>query len=218
MSTREEILATIRERQPSLRELPEVPDFHQATGGLIDRFIAALAQLDGTSVTEPPTDLHQWLSATFPDARRICSAVPEFTGTVTPAAFSDWAAPANVDVTIVRAPLGVEETGSILVTEKELEVNTIATLAQHLVVLLDPADLVENIHDAYRHPSFQEAAYAVLLSGPSGSADIGGKTVHPAQGVTTLTVIFFPRPGVEEEPDERHPTRTRRPDQRRAMC
>jgi L-lactate dehydrogenase complex protein LldG len=64
------------------------------------------------------------------------------------------------------------------------------------VVLLDPADLVENIHDAYRHPGFQQAAYAVLLSGPSGSADIGGKTVHPAQGVTTLTVILAPRPGM----------------------
>jgi L-lactate dehydrogenase complex protein LldG len=60
-------------------------------------------------------------------------------------------------------------------------------------VLLDPADHVENIHAAYRHPSFQDAAYVVLLSGPSGSADIGGKTVHPAQGVTTLTVIFSPQ-------------------------
>jgi L-lactate dehydrogenase complex protein LldG len=181
--------------------MPEVPDFHYATDGLIDRFIAALARLDGRSVTRPPTDLQQWLSETFPDARRICSAVPELTGTVTTAEFSDWAAPADVDVTIVRTPLGVAETGSILVTEKELEVNTIAVLAQHLVVLLDPADLVENIHDAYRHPSFQKAAYAVLLSGPSGSADIGGKTVHPAQGVTTLTVILLPHPGVEEEPE-----------------
>ena len=98
-----------------------------------------------------------------------------------------------MDVTIVRTPLGVAETGSILLTEKELGVSTIVVLAQHLVVLLDPADLVENIHVAYRHPSFQEAAYAVLLSGPSGSADIGGITVHPAQGVTTLTVVLSPR-------------------------
>jgi L-lactate dehydrogenase complex protein LldG len=66
-------------------------------------------------------------------------------------------------------------------------------LARHLVVLLDPADIVENIHLAYRHPSFREAAYAVLLSGPSGSADIGGITVHPAQGVSTLTAVLSPR-------------------------
>jgi L-lactate dehydrogenase complex protein LldG len=66
-------------------------------------------------------------------------------------------------------------------------------LARHLVVLLDPDDIVENFHLAYRHPSFRQAAYAVLLSGPSGSADIGGKTVHPAQGTTTLSVILCPR-------------------------
>jgi L-lactate dehydrogenase complex protein LldG len=40
----------------------------------------------------------------------------------------------------------------------------------------------------------------VLLSGPSGSADIGGVTVHPAQGVTTLTVVLSPRTG-EPAPD-----------------
>ena len=193
MATREDILATIRAGQPASRELPRVPDFHQANGDLIGRFAAALALLDGKSLTQPPADLQGWLSETFPDASRICSAVPEITGSVTPPEFSDWAAPADLDVTVVRTPLGVAETGSILVTEKELGINTIAVLPRHLVVLLDPAELVENIHDAYRHPSFQEAAYAVLLSGPSGSADIGGKTVHPAQGVTTLTVILSPR-------------------------
>jgi L-lactate dehydrogenase complex protein LldG len=194
MGAREDILTAIREHHPPSRELPQIPAFHRATDGLVDSFTDGLALLDGKSVTEPPTDLQQWLTETFPDAARICSAVPELRGAVTPAEFSDWAAPANVDVTVVRSPLGVAETGSVLVTEKELDVTTIAVLAQHLVVLLDPADIVENIHDAYRHPSFQRAAYAVLLSGPSGSADIGGKTVHPAQGVTTLTVILSPRP------------------------
>jgi hypothetical protein len=56
----------------------------------------------------------------------------------------------------------------------------------------DPAEIVENIHDAYSHPHFRNRAYSLLMSGPSGSADIAGTTVHPAQGVTTLTVIFWP--------------------------
>ncbi len=42
------------------------------------------------------------------------------------------------------------------------------------------------------HPAFREAKYAVLMTGPSGSADIAGTTVHPAQGVMTLTVIMWP--------------------------
>ena len=193
MTAREDILTAIRDRHPVPVDLPHIPGFRQAPGDLVGAFTAALARLDGQAVTQPPADLQQWLAETFPDASRICSAVPEVTGTVTPAAFPGWAAPADVDVTVVRTPLGIAETGSILLTENELGITTAAVLAQHLVVLLDPADLVENIHLAYQHPAFQEAGYAVLLSGPSGSADIGGNTVHPAQGVTTLTVILAPR-------------------------
>ncbi|MFD1532655.1 LutC/YkgG family protein [Pseudonocardia aurantiaca] len=192
MGTREDILTAIRERRPPSRELPQIPDFHHKADDLTGLFAAALARLDGNTITQPPDDLQQWLTRTFPHAQRVCSTVPEAAGTINPAELTDWAAPADIDVTVVRSPLGVAETGSILVTEKELGVNTIATLAEHLVVLLDPVDLVDNIHTAYSHPSFQDAAYAVLLSGPSGSADIGGVTVHPAQGVTTLTVILTP--------------------------
>jgi L-lactate dehydrogenase complex protein LldG len=193
MDAREDILTAIRGNGPAPRELPDIPDFRRESGDLIGLFTEALARLDGQAVSQPPGGVQAWLSAAFPEAGKVCSAVPEVRGTVTLDDFSDWTAPADVDVTVVRTPLGVAETGSILLTEAELAVTTAAVLAQHLVVLLDPADLVENVHLAYRHPSFTETAYAVLLSGPSGSADIGGVTVHPAQGVTTMTIILCPR-------------------------
>lgn len=193
MSAREDILAAVRDRLPMAPPLPQVPGFTSGTGDLVELFTAALERLDGRVVVAPAAGLQPWLSEAFPDARTICSATGEVSGTVDPSGFPDWAAPADVDVTVLRTPLGVAETGSILVTEKELAVTTAAVLARHLLILLDPADIVENIHGAYRHPAFEQAAYAVLLSGPSGSADIGGVTVHPAQGVTTLTVVLLPR-------------------------
>ena len=55
---------------------------------------------------------------------------------------------ADEDVAIVRALLGVAETGSVLFTETELVVNTLAYLAQHLVVLLDRDDIVSGLQDA----------------------------------------------------------------------
>jgi hypothetical protein len=33
-----------------------------------------------------------------------------------------------------------------------LQVNALNYLAQHLVALLDPSDIVANLHDAYRDP------------------------------------------------------------------
>jgi L-lactate dehydrogenase complex protein LldG len=200
VSSRDDILTAVRDHAPAQQKLPHVPEFARGPGDLVGLFTAALARLDGKLVTQPPAAIQGWLSTTYPDAHRICSAVSEVSGNADPSGFSGWAAPADIDVTVVRTPLGIAETGSILLTEKELAVTTAAVLAQHLVVLLDPGDIVENIHLAYRHPAFQQAAYAVLLSGPSGSADIGGVTVHPAQGVTTLTVVLSPRTG-EPAPD-----------------
>ena len=130
---------------------------------------------------------------TFPEAKKICSVVPELSGTCSPADFSNWAETATIDVTVVRSPLGVAETGSVLLSEAELIVNTVGLLAHDIVVLLDPADIVENVHDAYAHSYFRESGCCLLMTGPSGSGDIGAVTIHPAQSSMTLTVIFWPR-------------------------
>ena len=38
----------------------------------------------------------------------------------------------------------------MLLSDSELHVNALAYLAQHLIVLLDPAHIVVNIHHAYQ--------------------------------------------------------------------
>jgi L-lactate dehydrogenase complex protein LldG len=193
MDTREEILNSVLKNQPAHRELPQVPMFHRNPESLVSVFEKSLKYMAGEFVDRPPSDFAGWLRNKFPDAKIICSAVPEYSGNRKPEDYANWSDAHDIDVTIVRSPLGVAETGSVLLSEKELRVNTIGFLAHDIVILLDPKNIVENIHDAYQHPAFQEAEYAVLMTGPSGSADIAGTTVHPAQGVMTLTVIFWPR-------------------------
>ena len=97
----------------------------------------------------------------------------------------------NVDVGIVRAVYGVAETGSLWLTEKEFQVNTLGFLAQHLVVLLDPARILENMHHAYRERSQFGTGYGVFMTGPSATADIEGVLIHGAQGIRTLTVVLL---------------------------
>ena len=197
MSFRDTILQNVRNNQPSSRELPAIPKFHsEQPVDLKKQFTAALKELYGEVLTEPPADFKEFLRKRFPDAKTICSAVPEYAGNRVPEDFARWSDASSIDVTIVRSPLGVAETGSVLLSEEEFRVNTIGFLAHDIVILLDPAEIVENLHDAYSHPHFLDKAYGLLMSGPSGSADIGGITVHPAQGVMTLTVIFWPRHGL----------------------
>jgi L-lactate dehydrogenase complex protein LldG len=177
MNSRDEILARVRRNQPAAVTLPEVPLFD----GVAHDFRANLERMGGQFVSSLD------MKKLFPDAKVICSAVPEVAGNrVLPQEPRELE---DVDVAVVRARFGVAETGSVFLSEAEFKVNALGFLAQHLVVLLDMKAIVPNLHHAYRHPAFCEARYAVFMTGPSATADIEGILVRGAQGIRSLTVV-----------------------------
>jgi len=197
--SRNTILDSVRANQPAAQPMPTIPHFHtNQPSDLVATFRESIARMAGVAVTDvlddDVPDLDSFLHAKFPDAKVICSAIPEYTGTIKPSSLNHWSEASTIDVCILRSPMGVAETGSILLSDVELQVNTIALLAHDLVVLLDPKQIVANIHDAYEHPHFKLRPYSLLMTGPSGSGDIGGVVVHPAQGAKTLTVLLSPAP------------------------
>jgi L-lactate dehydrogenase complex protein LldG len=193
--SRNTILDSVRANQPAAQPMLTIPHFHtNKPADLVATFRESIARMAGVVVTEDVPDLDSFLRAKFPDAKVICSAIPEYAGTIKPASFQHWSDASTTDVCMLRSPMGVAETGSILLSDNELQVNTIAFLAHDLVVLLDPKQIVANIHDAYEHPYFKLRHYSVLMTGPSGSGDIGGVVVHPAQAAKTLTVILSRAP------------------------
>jgi len=196
MTSRDAILAAVRANQPTPSPtLPEIPSFATAAGSLLDHFQEALLRMGGKFVArQSGEDLDDFVRALFPQALVICSATAEVQGTRALTRDANPADLADVDIGIVRAAFGVAETGSIWLSEAELQVNALAYLAQHLVALLDPSDMVANLHDAYRDPRFKTARYAVLVTGPSATADIEGVLIQGAQGVRSLTVLPVPRP------------------------
>jgi L-lactate dehydrogenase complex protein LldG len=177
----------------------ELPHFHtNQHADLVATFCESVARMAGVVVTEHVPDLDSFLRAKISDAKVICSAIPEYAGTIKPASLNHWSEASTIDVCIVRSPMGVAETGSVLLSDVALQVNTIAYLAHDLLVLLDPKQIVPNIHDAYEHPHFKERHYSVLMTGPSGAGDIGAIVIHPAQGVRTLTVLLSHTPSVSK--------------------
>ena len=189
MSGREAILAAIRANKPAPRPLPDVPAFPRE-GEPLARFLDAFTAMGGKVAEgdDPLASVRQRLAG----AGRTVSRVPEIAGDAldldaSPASLDD------VDVGVVRAAFAIAETGSLLLTEAEFGINTLGYLAQHLVVLLDPADMVGDMHEAYARPEWREARYAVLHTGPSATADIEGVLIHGAQGVRSLTLVLLPR-------------------------
>jgi L-lactate dehydrogenase complex protein LldG len=197
MMARDDILAAVRRKRPAGEfPLPDLPRFPiPAPDGLDARFFATLKAMGGVLLEPVPgqTPL-ETMRGRLESAKVVCSACPEIVGNRDLAAVAAPRDLADVDVAVVRAVLAVAETGSVLLTEAELKVNTLAYLAQDLVVLLDPADIVEGLQVAYDHPAFRSASYAVFHTGPSATGDIEGVLIHGAQGVKSLTVVLQARP------------------------
>jgi L-lactate dehydrogenase complex protein LldG len=190
MSARDEILARIRTRQPEGRPLPALPLFPTAPGAPLDTFKAALGRMGGKWAELPAgRACDEWIAASYPDAKVVCSAAVECKGT---RAIDSVMAPAelhDVDVGVVRAVFGVAETGSLWLNDTAFIWSALAFLSQHLVVLLDPSKIVPGLQDAYRAVEYFEVRYGILMTGPSATADIEGVLIHGAQGVRTLTVV-----------------------------
>src|SRR5260370_42285718 len=105
MSFRDTILQNVRNNQPASRELPAIPKFHSGQPvGLRKKFAESLKELSGEVVTERPADFGKWLSERFPNAKAICSTIPEYAGNRKPEDFSHWSDARSIDVTIVRSP------------------------------------------------------------------------------------------------------------------
>jgi L-lactate dehydrogenase complex protein LldG len=198
MSSRDDILASVRRNLPRVdRPLPEVPLFdNDPPVSLLEAFKKSLHQMGGIFLDPPSSgDILTPVREKIDGAKIVCSTVPEIAGNRDIARVGAPQDLADVDFAIVRASFAVAETGSMLLSDSDLYVNAVAYLAQHLIVLLDPADIVINLHHAYRRPEFPNRHYASFHTGPSATADIEGVLIHGAQGVRSLSVLPIARAG-----------------------
>jgi L-lactate dehydrogenase complex protein LldG len=196
MSAREEILAAVRRSlpQPAV-QLPEVPGFLNGGEPILPYFRKQLEAMGGRSFEVVDSAAAQAkVAELFSAAKVVCSAVPEIPGTRRIENVRDPHDLNDVDVGVVRSPLGVAEAGAVWLSQKELVVNALGVLSQHLVVLLDPAAIVDTMHNAYEQLDLTASPYGLFMAGPSATADIEGVTIHGAQGARSLTVLLLTRP------------------------
>jgi L-lactate dehydrogenase complex protein LldG len=193
--SRESMLAAIRQNLPQQRvSHPRIPAFPSPDRPLRPMFEDHLTNAGGAAHTVgSPAEAAATLSALYPSAKVVCSTVPEIAGTRRAEDIHDPHELADVDIGVMRAQFGVAESGAVWLTQEDLIVNALAFLSQHLVVLLDPNEIVSDMHEAYRRVRLGETAYGCFMMGPSATADIEATLVHGAQGPRSLDVFFLPR-------------------------
>lgn len=172
--------------------LPEVPGFPDEGEPILPYFRKQLEAMGGRSFeVADAAAARAKVAELFPAAKVVCSAVPEVPGTRRIEHVDDPHELNDVDVGVVRSPLGVAEAGAIWLTQDSLVVNALGVLAQHLIVLLDPTAIVDTMHDAYGRIDLTASPYGVFLAGPSATGDIEGVIIHGAQGARSLTVLLL---------------------------
>ena len=81
-----------------------------------------------------------------------------------------------------RCSRGFRSAGTWSVCLTELMLKTLGDVPQHVITLVDPANIVLEIHHPYRRSEWRRAHYPGFQTWPSSTADIEGVLLHGAQG------------------------------------
>lgn len=192
-TSREIVLNSIRSNLPKVVvEHPGIRAFQAPTGSLKATFGQRLKEAGGVAhEVGSSAEVETKLRLLHPEAKVICSAVPEIAGTRRLDKVRDPHELADVDVGVVRARFGVAESGAVWLTQDDLVVDALGFLSQHLIVLLDPKQIVPDMHAAYRRVRLNETAFGCFMMGPSATADVEATLVHGAQGARSLNLFFL---------------------------
>jgi L-lactate dehydrogenase complex protein LldG len=191
---REQILNSIRKNKPLNVPKPQLRDF--SSSGVDDDLLQlfkkhlkeAFANWHEVSSAEQAQELIKQL---HPDAKVICSATSEIEGNRKISPSDDPHSLKNVDIGIMRARFGIAENGAVWLTQEDMVVDALGFLSQHLVILLDPDEIVSNMHSAYKRVELTKHNYGCFMMGPSATADINAVHIDGAQGARSLNVFFI---------------------------
>lgn len=192
MSSREDILKSIREHTQTRYEMPDLDSYELMTyPDKSEQFGIMLKQVGGEAVVlEEGADINKVIRDLYPDAQRIASDLPEIKiATFNP---DDVAAAADLngtDVAVIRGCLGVAENGAVWI-EQNVKYRSLYFISENLVVLLDRDKLVNNMAEAYCMVNTGKYGFGTFISGPSKTADIEQALVFGAHGARGVTVIL----------------------------
>ncbi len=189
--SKEKILAAIRKNKPEGIDLPGIPVFPYQKEDLVLAFQNIVETGGGKVISlSKIEEVEPVLAKRFPHAKSFVSLVPGVAGNTGLGYFKNSHDLKDVDVTIIKARLGVVENGAVWVTEKECGNRVLPFITQHLVIVLSKEKIVHNMHRAYQEIDLRDSGFGVFIAGPSKTADIEQVLVTGAQGARSFLVLL----------------------------
>jgi len=190
MSARETILKAVAMNKPELTELPDVDlSLTIQYPKLIEQFIGMVEAAGGKAYYE---NSRQQLLNDLTEVKAEGKFMINLLEDSNAEEFSNLKASEleAVDTCYLRAELGVAENGAMWISEKQMSNRLLPFICQHLVIVLNPGDLVNNMHEAYRQIDAAANGFGVFIAGPSKTADIEQNLVIGAHGARSLRVYL----------------------------
>ena len=193
MSSRERILAAVRQNKPDLQPLPERATFQADYPDLVAKFSEILRFIGGTPiVVSDYAEAEVYIRQTYHDLPNVVSKVPALAHLATVRLEAvDPHQLETVDLAIIQGDFGVAENSAIWVPEERGGHRVLPFICQHLVLMVNQSDLVPNMHDAYERLKVGESGFGVFIAGPSKTADIEQSLVIGAHGARSLSVLIL---------------------------
>jgi L-lactate dehydrogenase complex protein LldG len=123
-------------------------------------------------------------------AARIFSAVPGVPGNVSLDGLDDPHEMEGIGLAVLRGAFAVAENGAVWLPTEGLRHRGVFVVAEHLALAVSAADVVHDMHEAYRRLSFPGAGFGTFIAGPSKTADIEQALVVGAHGARSCTVFL----------------------------
>jgi len=193
MTSREEILAKIKTNQPDARPLPA--DLITLPGGQesVTQFKTVLTTIGGAIVEVANyEEIAQYIKQEFKDKKRLISTLPEL-ASVTESGWEnkDPHSYEDVDLAVIKAHFGVAENAALWITEDLMQQRAVPFICQQLAVVVNKADIVSTMHDAYSKIGDADYGFGSFIAGPSKTADIEQSLVLGAHGPKSMTVFLL---------------------------
>lgn len=192
MNSREKILEAVKNNQPSLQQLPALEQLPaiQYEDKLL-QFTSVLKTIGGNVIEISNTnEVIEYVKNNFRDHQNYVTTLPQLEGIKKLDENLDAHFLENIEVAVIHALFAVAENGSVWLTDDEMKIRALPFICQHLVVLLNKKDVVNNMHEAYDLIGNNEYEFGVFIAGPSKTADIEQSLVLGAHGPKTMTVFL----------------------------
>ena len=192
MSSREEILASIRKNTQVRYDKPDIADMKRLSyPDKIEQFCAISRAVGGAAVVlGEGEDVNAVIRRTYPEAMRIASVLPDIScATFNPDNLDDPKELDGTDVAVVKGEIGVAENGAVWIT-RQVKHKALYFISNSLVMLIDRNSIVNNMHEAYKRTENMTYDFGAFISGPSKTADIEQALVLGAHGPVKVLVVL----------------------------